>query len=341
LETAFKRKNKLSAYISDIGIFLPEKIVSSCELEAIINKNGKLLPSGSIERLFGVKERRYADNDMQASDLGVQAAISVVEKHGAASIDCMIFASASSDLAEPATANIAHAKLGLHCPAFDIKNACNSFVTALQIASSFIDANTYKKVLIISGEKTSTSIRFQPKNGEDLKKRLASLSFGDAGSAVMVEQSVNGCGIFFQKFKTVGKHWELCTIKGGGTMFPTDFDKSFFEGETAKLANVFIKEGGSFLQACFAEAGLSLSEIDHVFTHQVSSKSFDVIAAASCFPNHKIIKICDLYGNTASASIPISLYTAEKKGLLKHGDRIAIIGLAAGISISIQLMIWK
>lgn len=331
----------MKPYISDIEIFLPERIVSSLELEDLVNKRAKLLPAGSIERLFGVRERRYADSDMQASDLAVNAAKNLVEKHGAETIDCMIFASASSDLFEPATANIAQAKLGLDCPAFDVKNACNSFVTALQVASSFIGTNTYKKILIVSGEKTSTSIRFEPNDAEDLKKRLASLSFGDAGSAVMVEESTNGCGIYFQKFKTVGKHWELCTIKGGGTMFPTDFEKSFFEGETAALANVFVKEGSNFLKSCFAEAGLTLSEIDHVFTHQVSSKSFEVIAAASSFPKNKIIKICELYGNTASASIPISLYTAEKNGLLKHGDKIAIIGLAAGISISIQLMIWK
>jgi 3-oxoacyl-(acyl-carrier-protein) synthase III len=338
---AFKCRNTLRPYISDIEIFLPERTVSSFELENLINKKEKLLPEGSIERLFGVRERRYADADMQASDLGANAARSLVEKHGAETIDCMIFASASSDLFEPATANIAQAKLGLNCPAFDVKNACNSFVTALQIASSFIDANTYKKILIVSGEKTSTSIRFEPNDAEDLKKRLASLSFGDAGSAVMVEQSANGCGIYFQKFKTVGKHWELCTIKGGGTMFPADFEKSYFEGETAELANVFIKEGAGFVQSCFIEAGLTLSEIDYIFTHQVSSKSFDVLAAVSSFPRHKMIKVCDLYGNTASASIPISLYTAQKNGLLKHGDKIAIIGLAAGISISIQLMIWK
>ena len=320
---------------------MPDRTVSSNELENIVNKNGKLLPYGSIERLFGVKERRYADPQIQVSDLSANAAKGMVEKHGANSIECMIFASASSDLIEPATANIIQEKLGLNCPAFDVKNACNSFVTALQIASSFIDSGIYKKILITSGEKLSNSIRFHPVDEEDLKKGLASLSFGDAGSAVMVEQSANGCGLYFQKFKTVGKYWELCTIKGGGSMFPFNPDKNYFEGKTSELANVIIAEGSNFVQSCLLEAGWSLSDIDHVVTHQVSVKSFEALAVTSGLPINKIIQVCDLYGNIASVSIPLSLHIAEKKGILKHGDKIAIVGLAAGISLSIQLMVWK
>ena len=137
-------------YISDIGVFLPERVVSSVELERRVNRKRRLIPEGSLERLFGVRERRFADAHVQVSDLCSQAARDIVDKHGANQIDCLIFASASSDLIEPATANIVHAKLGLQCPAFDVKNACNSFVTALQVASSFIYSGCYQKILIVS-----------------------------------------------------------------------------------------------------------------------------------------------------------------------------------------------
>lgn len=338
---AIKSKNKLRPYISDIGVFLPERVVSSAELETIINKRIKILPVGSIERLFGIKERRFAAGDTQVSDLGANAAREMVAKHDGKTIDCMIFASASSDLIEPATANIIQEKLGLNCPVFDVKNACNSFVTAFQIASSFIESNIYKKILITSGEKLSNSILLKPSDEEDMKKRLASLSFGDGGSAVMVEASTNGCGVYFQKFKTVGKHWGLCTIKGGGSMHPFEPDKNYFEGKTAELAQIVIQEGCDFVRSGFAEAGWDISDVDYVITHQVSMKSFELLAASLGVPIHKIIQVCDLYGNIASVSIPLALHVAEKKGKLKHGDKIAIIGLAAGISISLQLMVWK
>lgn len=331
----------MRAYISDLNIFLPERKVSSLELELQINQNGTLLAEGSIDRLFGVQERRYADVDVMVSDLATNAAKKIVAKHGAESIDCLIFASACGDLIEPATANIIQEKLGLTCPSFDVKNACNSFVTALQIASSFIDSGVHKKVLIVSGEKTSNSIRFQPENEEVMKRGLAAFSFGDAGSAVLVERSTNESGLYYQKFKTVGKHWQLCTIKGGGSMFPFDSDKNYFEGKTSELAEIMIKEGGTFFQSCLKEAGWQLSDIDHVVTHQVSWRSFEKISEQYNLPMDKIIKVCDLYGNTAAVSIPLSIYTGIESGKIKHGDKIAIVGLAAGISISIQFLVWE
>jgi 3-oxoacyl-[acyl-carrier-protein] synthase-3 len=315
--------------------------VSSTELETLINTNAPLLSVGSIERLFGVKERRFAKPDEQVSDMGANAAMRLVEKHGRANIDCLIFAAACSDLIEPATANIVQQKLTLDCPAFDIKNACNSFVTALQVASSFVQGGVYKKILITSAEKLSNSILFDLQNTDDVRNRLASLSFGDGGSAVMVEGSSNGCGIYSQNFKTVGKHWELCTIRGGGSMHPFDPGKNYFEGKTSELAGILITEGRDFISACLDQQGWTLHDIDLVFTHQVSAKTFEVIAAQTGFPSEKIIQVCNLYGNVASVSIPLSLYIAQQNGILKHGHKIAIIGLAAGISISVQMMIWK
>ena len=327
-------------YISDIEVYLPERVVTSNELETIINRKSKLLDCGSLERLFGVRERRYAEPDDQVSDLGANAARVLVDRHGVSNIDCMIFASACSDLIEPATANIVHCKLGLECPAFDVKNACNSFVNALQVASSFIASGAYKKILIVSGEKLSNTIRFEPANARELRTGLASLSFGDAGSAVMVEPSKNGSGLYFQKFKTVGKHWSLCTIKGGGSMFPFDAAKNYFEGRTSELAHVFMNEGTTFVHDCIREAGWSLPEIDFVFTHQVSSRSIELLAIVLGIPTERIIQIGDRIGNVAAVSIPLSLYMARQEGLLRHGSKVAIIGMAAGISISVQLMIW-
>lgn len=327
-------------YISDIEVYLPERVVTSNELESIINRKTKLLDSGSLERLFGVRERRYAEPMTQVSDLGVNAARALVERNGQGEIDCLIFASACSDLIEPATANIVQSKLGLDCPAFDVKNACNSFVTALQVASSFIASGVYKKILITSGEKLSNTIRFEPANEKELKTGLASLSFGDAGSAVMVEASPNGSGLYFQKFKTVGKHWALCTIKGGGSMFPFDVGKNYFEGRTSELAQVFMDEGSAFVHACIEEAGWSIPEIDYFFTHQVSTRSIELLAMVLGIPSERIIQIGDRMGNVAAVSIPLSLYMARRDGLLKHGSKVAMIGMAAGISISVQLMVW-
>lgn len=330
----------MKPYISEIEVFLPPRKVSSTEIEERVNRNGKFVPAGSVERMFGVKERRFADEQTQVSDLAANAARKIVEKHGKENIDCLVFASACSDLIEPATANIVQDKLGLSCPSFDVKNACNSFVTALQIAQAFIMAGTYKRILIATGEKLSNSIKFDIRDDDDLKGRLASLSFGDAGSAVLIEAGMNGRGIVFQRFKTSGKHWSLCTIQGGGSMFPFEMDKNYFIGKTSELAEVMFEEGSEFVINCFKDAEWKMESVDHVFTHQVSQRTFEQVAKYFDIPEEKFHKVIGEFGNTASASIPLALNRAAENGSLKKGDKVAIIGLAAGISISVQLLIW-
>jgi 3-oxoacyl-[acyl-carrier-protein] synthase-3 len=290
--------------------------------------------------MFGVKERRYADAKTQVSDLAANAARKIVDKYGKDHFDCLIFASACSDLIEPATANIVQDKLGLNCPAFDVKNACNSFVTALQIAHAFVVSGTYKSVLIATGEKLSNCIKLDINSDEDLTDRLAAFSFGDAGSAVLVEASANESGLVFQRFKTTGKHWALCTIQGGGSMFPFEPEKNYFKGKTSELSEVMFEEGAEFVAGCFADAGWKMNDVDHFITHQVSDRTFEQVAAFFNIPEERFHKVISEHGNTAAASIPLALHKASAAGKLKKGDKVAIIGLAAGISVSVQLMIW-
>src|ERR1043165_1397847 len=119
---------RLRGKIEHIACYAPERVVTSRDVESIVNRSGPYLPPDIIHQKFGVASRRYADQEIQASDLAVAAAQKILAKTGTKLIDCLIFAAGSSDLIEPATANIIQSKLRLSCPAFDIKNACNSFV---------------------------------------------------------------------------------------------------------------------------------------------------------------------------------------------------------------------
>ena len=137
--------NRPTSMISAIAGYSPAAVVSNEEIERRVNYQHELLCPGSIERLFGVRERRFAAENEQVSDLAVAAAIKILAFTDPGTIDCLLFAAASSDLIEPATANIIQSKLGLSCFAFDVKNACNSFVTAFHIADALISSKQYKK----------------------------------------------------------------------------------------------------------------------------------------------------------------------------------------------------
>lgn len=123
-------------------------------------------------------------------------------------------------------------------------------------------------------------------------------------------------------------------------MHPRDASKNYFEGKTALLKDVILQEAGQFLRESLEASSWESDNIQHLATHQVSMQTFPLIAKAMGIPTEKAIKVFEKYGNTAAASIPLSIYEAWQSGQLQKGDRLAMIGLAAGISASLQLMIW-
>ena len=333
---SMNRRGKITA----ISGYAPDKVVCNGCIESRVNEKQPLLPGGVIERMFGVKQRRFAAPDEQVSDLAVAAALPILQKTDRSQIDFMIFAAASSDLIEPATANIIQSKLQLHCPVLDVKNACNSFVSAIHIANSFIAAGVYKKILVVNGEKLSQAIKFDIETKEEFMQRIAAYSLGDAGAAMLIEPSEDESGIYKERFESYGSYWNLCTIPGGGSLHPHDASKNYFEGKTTELRNVFLQNKGKIAEECLEEIGWNMNEIDHFFMHHVSRNTFEVVAASLGLTTERFYQVIESYGNIAAASIPFAMSKAVEEGKLKKGDKIMLIGLASGISMSIQLMIW-
>lgn len=326
--------------ISDVSCYLPARVVSNEEVEQRVIFNGEHLASGILERLFGIKERRFAAEGEQVSDLAATAARPIVEKYGADHFDMLIFAAASGDLIEPATANIIQQKLGLTCPAMDIKNACNSFVSGIQTASAFVMSGMYRHVLVVNGEKLSEVINFTPKDSASFSQSVASYSLGDAGAAALITQSTNGRGIVYQKFITIGEHWRLCMVEGGGSMRIRDMDAYYFQGQTSELRNVVLPNGTRFARECLKEAGWVSEDIKWVFTHQISHQTVQAVAETFGVAKETVINVFPFTGNAAAASIPLAMDYALQRGMLQEGDKIVLLGLAAGISISVQLVVW-
>ncbi len=330
----------LKSKIADLAVYHPARIVTNQELEMRLNAGGPLLPEGSLERLFGLQERRFAAADEQVSDLAAAAARPIVARVGADRIGFLIFAAACSDLIEPATANIVQHKLGLRCPVMDVKNACNSFTSGLMTASSFIAAGICEHVLVVNGEKLSDAIRLDLNDKAQLARHLAAYSLGDAAAAALVSVSDDQSGFHFQRFMTRGEHWELCTIPGGGSMLPHDADKYYFEGQTDALKAVLAPAAAQFFHACLQEAGWQSADIQHFFTHQVSVGTFQLIARLTQIHPSCFEQVFTHFGNTAAASIPLAMHQRYVRGEIRKGDKVALLGLAAGLSVSVQLLVW-
>jgi 3-oxoacyl-[acyl-carrier-protein] synthase-3 len=340
--------------ISDTSHYLPPRCMTNADISAQIVtpqyadthddflavKTVQMLPPTMLERLFGSVERRYSAVGEQVSDIAAKAALPIVERRGRENIDLLIFAAATADMIEPATANMVQAKLGLKCPVFDLKNACNSVVSAIQVATALIQSGQYRNVLIANGEKLQDGVKFEIEDFADLKRHMAAYTLGDAGAAILLEKSDDQSGIVFQNYKSRGQYWKLCTVPGGGSAFPRSGNHNFFQGKTSEMRQVFLEEFGDMLTDCFTQSGWKVSDVDHFFMHQVSVSTFDAVAERGGFPRDRFIESFAKYGNIAAASIPLNLSEAVAAGKLKKGDKVMVIGLGAGITLGVQLMIW-
>ena len=326
--------------ITSLSHYAPTRIVTNNQLADILSTgNFKVRPEVFKDK-FGMDERRYGTNDEQASDLAISAALKILTPQNKDTIDCIIFGAGSSDMIEPATSSIIQSKLKMNCPAFDIKNACNSFVCGLQTANAFIVSSTYKKILLVSGEKLSAIIKYSYADNVEFMKRFASLSMGDAGAAAIIEKSTDDSGMYAQQFQTNGEFWDLCMVPGGGSLHPHDGSKVYFEGRTTEMKKVFFEKKGDLINKTIVEAGWNINELDHVFMHHVSANTFVEVALDLNIPAEKFYNVFEKFGNMASASIPFAMSHALEEGKLKKGDKIMLLGLASGIIISVQLIIW-
>ncbi len=95
--------------VAGLGVYLPDTRVSSAQIaERVQMTTGFALPPQCIERMTGIRERRHVVNGQHPSDLACEAGRRAIADAGLtpADVDTLIFASATQDLAEPATANL-------------------------------------------------------------------------------------------------------------------------------------------------------------------------------------------------------------------------------------------
>jgi 3-oxoacyl-[acyl-carrier-protein] synthase-3 len=330
-----------------VGHFVPGRVVTSAEVEERVtaSSDGFKMPRGLIQLLTGVAKRRYAEPGVASSDLAAEAgrramADAVVDP---LSVDLVIFASASHDVAEPATANILQMKTGCtNSAVFDVKNACNSFVNGLDVAQAFIETGRAHRVLVAAGEVLSPTINWSVRDKADLARKLAAFTLGDGGAACVVEavDAGEGRGLLPGLFVSEGEHWELSTILGGGTLHGFDPALQFFECDSAQLQGLAVGQLPGLVTKAVESVGWNLDDVDRIVPHQVSRSVIEQISSLLGIPVEKTEMTLNQFGNTAAASIPIALSLAVEEQRIRRGDKVLLVGGAAGFSAGVIPLIW-
>lgn len=328
--------------ITSAGWYLPGAPVSTDEVEARVAaaSPGLRMRRGFLQGLTGIQSRHYLPEAMQASDLAVEAGRRALRSAGAGSgdVDLLVWGSASQDLVEPATAHIVAAKLGLGCPVFDVKNACNSFLNALQVAAALLTTRSYRTALVVTGESPSRAIRWSIDDQAAFLLSVPGYTMGDAGAAVLLTYDEHCEGIFFQEYRAWSQHWSIATLPGGGSMHPRGDEWTYFGGDGTRLREAFMSIGPGLFHDTLAATNLRYDDFAAIFCHQVTLPFLELFCGETGLPIERLMVTVPEFGNVASATLPLQLALALDSGRVRRGDMVMLAGLAGGLSMGVMLM---
>lgn len=325
--------------ITAVGSCFPRHVVTTDEIQASVTvANGSPLPPGLFRQLSGIATRRVARDDEYASTLAVGAARRALASADLdpLDIDLLLFASASRDIVEPATAHIVQAELGSRAHAIDLTNACNSFLNGIDVARSMILSGRARRALVVTGETPTRAMRPRVADAEQARASFAGFTFGDAGAAVVIEPVASG-GILDIDAETYSEHWPVGGIFGGGSRHPRGDEHTYFTGDGHRLRGAFEKIGPGILDRVASRTGLSWADYSRVLVHQVTVPYLERFIEVTGIPRDKLEVTITELGNMASATIGVQLDRCFAE--LRGGDRVLLIGLGGGISI--MTIIWE
>jgi len=277
--------------------------------------------SNKEKSYVGVLSTHYDENGtIKTSDLCFEAAKNLLKKlkWRNEEIKYILFISQTRDFIFPSTACILQDKLNLskNVIAYDIPLGCSGF--AYGIFSSFLFTDKIKgKGLLLLGDMSN---KFVDKN--DRQNRIL---FGDGGVAVGIDYSNKITKSYFS-FGTDGSGSDY--IKYDSDQFNNNFKKKFI----MKGGNVFqymSKKIPLEIQDLLKKSKLKLDNINFFVPHQASKFLINKISEKLKIDKKKVLLSLKYFGNTNSASIPLTLLNSKNK---VKNSKVLISGFGVGLS---------
>jgi len=327
---SFKTRGRPSA-IAGVGVYAPDKVLSNLDLEAMMDTSDKW-----ITERTGIRRRHIAEPGTTTFEMATKAARAALEaaEVSARDLDMILVGTSSPDGPFPSVA--CRVQNELDAPgsvAWDTLAACTSFVYALSIADSFIASERADTVLVIGAEVLSRLI--------DYTNRGTAVIFGDGAGAAVVKPAPKGAGFLSWCLGSDGRGFAQVTCgnieKGAYAAKDLNPYIEMVGPDVFKFAvDIFIRQAS---EVC-AKAGIALDEIDLWVPHQANFRIIDAAARRIGLPLDRVAINIDEYGNTSSASIPLALEEAIRKGRVKKGDHVLLAGFGSGLTWGACLMTW-
>lgn len=325
--------------IAGIAAGVPNTVISNLTLSAEKGEISTEYTPDAFVELTGVLERHVSDR-LCTSDLGYMAAERLISDLGwdKAEIDALVFVSQTPDYILPATACILQNRLGLskECYATDMSLGCSGWVYGLSEVVSLMSCGSFRKALLIVGD---------AKKRSDPKSTPRDPLFGHAGTVTALEYTEGAKGFYFH-FGTDGSGYDAIITPDGGSRNSVNPNTTFkfeeIEGKRyhrmmtrMKGMDVFgfgISTAPKSVKMLAERYGFDYLSYDWFLFHQANMKMNNMIVKKLKLPLEKVPSCMLHFGNTSSASIPLTLVTQLKGKVEDKPTKFICCGFGVGLS---------
>ena len=285
----------------------------------------------------GVIEKRHSE-DFTTSDLCQAAANSLLKEIGWSpkDVDALIFVSQTPDYILPATSCVLHGKMGMkkECYTLDISLGCSGWVYGLSNILALMENGGIKRALLMAGDAKKCA----PEKHDQL--------FGYAGTVTALEYDpVKSTPIMFD-LGSDGTGYDAIIRPGGGSRNP--FGKHSLELKECedgrmrhdiqtrmKGMDVFafgITTAPKSIKKLSKEFDIDYLSADYFVFHQANKKMNETIRKKLKIEAEKCPYSMTHFGNTSSASIPLTIVTQISKQAKEGKKKFICCGFGVGLS---------
>lgn len=299
--------------IKGFGAYAPKQVVKNGYFESYLDTSDEW-----ITKMTGIKERRFADDTEDTSDLAYEAAVRAIEDSGIdkEEIEMIIVATSTGDKPFPTVATTLQKRLSLNkVPSMDQLAACTGFIYGIVTAQQFVQSGLYKNVLVVGADKL-TKIT-------DMNDRSTAILFGDGAGAAIIGEVSEGKGILSV---------ELGSDGNGGPYLYQDMDANTIQMNGREVFKFAVRIMGEASTKAVEKAGLQSDDIDMFVPHQANIRIMESARERLGIAKEKMSVTVDRYGNTSAASIPLSIAYELEQGKIKDNDTIVLVGFGGGLT---------
>lgn len=346
----------MNAKIIGTGCYIPSEIEDNEQFiqHEFLNDQGDVFGVSNeviiekFQAITGIKERRYAKDHLNSSDLGFFAAEKAIENANInpEELDYIIvahnfgdvkFGTNQSDTLPSLASRVKHALRikNPKCVAYDILFGCPGWIEAMIQANAFIKSGIAKKCLVIGSETLS---RIVDKHDRD------SMIYADGAGAAVVSATEENTGILHHESATYTYDEAYYLYYGSSfnkTLCP---NTKYIKMNGRKIYEFACINVPSAMKACLDKTGIGIEKVKKILIHQANEKMDEAIVKrfyklyGMNIPEGVLPMSIHKLGNSSVATIPTLLDLIVNGKIenqsIEKGDIVIFASVGAGMNIN-------